>query len=219
MVVPTTKLARAMNWFTAINPRRAVSQINDCLRSALLIDPTGNLRYPSSKTFLTSSHPSNPPNWTLKLVFFRTSLALTETGNAHSNISIVSVSAAAKRSFHHRLIAHLKASLSNLPPDLKKLAIAYMVEARYEPDSDGALTEDRIETTHIRKSTNTRTEDPPIGYNSRARWGPVLFWMTTMGSLINLSGLTSRIRWRHSRRCQPPTKRLRLSRTQTFGWP
>lgn len=50
---------------------------------------------------------------------------------------LISASAQAKRCFDKQPIGYLKASLANLPADLRQVAIAYVIEAEHEPDSDG----------------------------------------------------------------------------------
>ena len=59
---------------------------------------------------------------------------------------LVSASAHAKRCFSHQPVGYLKASLSNMSPKFRQLAIAYIIEAEYEPDSDGTPVEDRSYT-------------------------------------------------------------------------
>ena len=50
---------------------------------------------------------------------------------------LTSASAHAKRCFDKQPVGYLKASLAILPADLRQLAIAYVIEAEHEPDSDG----------------------------------------------------------------------------------
>lgn len=56
---------------------------------------------------------------------------------------LISASAHAKRCFDKQPIGYLKASLANLPADLRQIAIAYVIEAEHELDSDGTPVQDR----------------------------------------------------------------------------